>query len=294
MLIAKRKSKKMSSKKNSKGKNTKSSRPPSKLKLQIVSDLHLEFRPDDLDFLVPSAPILCLLGDICVIGTDEDFATYKRFIEHIYDKYDMIIHVPGNHEYYNKTQRGKDTNCTVDRINIRLKNYAKAKKKLHVLNNNMLKLKIGTQKYYIIGTTLWTYVNPKDYKTVQNAMNDYKYIHFRDAPSGAVRNYKVEDMQKLHKKAVSCIKRFMTIAKKAGAKCVLLTHHKAFREKTSVFSQAYESNLSELFTDPLALVAYGHTHKKFNGRVNKIKTVSNPRGYPGEKTKFNNKFTVTV
>jgi hypothetical protein len=38
-----------------------------------VSDLHLEFRKNDLTFLIPSAPILCLLGDICVLGDDSDF-----------------------------------------------------------------------------------------------------------------------------------------------------------------------------------------------------------------------------
>lgn len=283
-------SKKKKSSKMVKGGTRKRSK--SSLKLQIVSDLHLEFRPDDLDFLIPSAPVLCLLGDICVIGTDEDFDTYKRFINTIYDKYDIIIHVPGNHEYYNKTQRGKDTNCTMDKINARLRAYAKSKKKLHFLNNNMLKLQVGKHKYYLIGTTLWTYVNKKDHMTIQRAMNDYKYIHIRD--KDGVRNFRIGDMQTLHRKAVTCIKRFLTLGKKVGAKCVLLTHHKAFREKSDTFSQAYESDLAYLFNAPLSMVAHGHTHKAFNGRVNKIKTVSNPRGYPREKTKFNNSFSIYV
>lgn len=267
-------------------------RAKSSLKLQIVSDLHLEFRPDNLNFLVPSAPVLCLLGDICVIGTDEDFQTYKNFIETIYDNYDVIIHVPGNHEYYNRTQRGIDTNCTIEKIDARLRDYAKTKKKLHFLNNNMIKLQIGKIKYYLIGTTMWTYVNPENHSMIQNAMNDYKYIHVRE--NGQVRNFRISDMQKLHRKAVKCVKRFITLGKKAGAKCVLLTHHKAFREKTDSFSQAYESDLSYLFQEPVSLVAHGHTHKAFNGKVNKIRTVSNPRGYPQEKTKFNNKFAIYI
>lgn len=266
-----------------------------KLKLQIVSDLHLEFRPDDLNFIVPSAPILCLLGDICVVGTDEDFETYKRFIDTIYESFEIIIHVPGNHEYYNKTQSGKDTECTIDKVNSRLKNYAKTRPKLHVLINNMLKLKIEKTNYYIIGTTLWTYVNPKDYKSIQSAMNDYRYIHIRDKETARSRNYKIEDMQALHKRCVRCVKRFMAMAKKANAKCILLTHHKAFKENSDSFAQAYESDLvADLFVEPLVLTAYGHTHKKYNGFINKIKTVSNPRGYPGERTSFNPGFTVSV
>jgi predicted phosphodiesterase len=283
---------KRSQKKKSFEKMNGGNKSKSVLKLQIVSDLHLEFRPDDLDFLVPSAPVLCLLGDICVIGTDEDFETYKKFIDTIYDKYEIIIHIPGNHEYYNKTQRGKNTSCTMEKINERMKNYTKTKKKLHFLNNNMLKLQVGAKKFFLIGTAMWTYVDPKDYATIQNAMNDYKYIHVRD--KGTVRNFQVEDMQKLHRKAVACTKRFITMGKKAKAKCILLTHHKTFRTKTDTFSQAYESHLEYLYHDPVCLVAYGHTHKAHDGKVNKVRVVSNPRGYPREQTKFNNKFTVNV
>ena len=284
---------KKSRKSNTEKKMSSESKPTkSSLKLQIVSDLHLEFRPNDIDFLIPSAPVLCLLGDICVLGTEEDFNTYKRFINNIHDKYEIIIHVPGNHEYYNKTQNGKDVICTMDKINIKLKTFAKTIKNLHILTNNMLKLYVGKTKYYLIGSTMWTYVDVKDYTTIQNAMNDYKYIHVRD--KNIVRNFQVEDMQKLHKKSVSCVKKFINIGKKEKAKCVLLTHHKAFREKTDIFSQAYESNLSYLFDYPVVLAAYGHTHKAFNGKVNKIKTVSNPRGYPMEKTKFNNKFFISI
>lgn len=264
----------------------------SDLKLQIVSDLHLEFRPDDLDFLVPSAPILCLLGDVCVIGTNEDFKVYKKFIETIYDKYDLILHVPGNHEYYNQTMKGKDTNCTMERINLRLRNFAKKKAKLHILNNNMLRIKIGSQKYNIIGTTLWTYVKPEDYGEIQGHMNDYRYIHVRE--KGKPRGFKVKDMQALHKLAVSCIKRFVTISKKEGANCVLLTHHKPFVEKGDLFSQAYETDMMYMFGDPIRLIAYGHTHQALNKTIKGVKVISNPRGYPRQRTGFKSDFSIYV
>ena len=51
------------------------------LKIQIVSDTHLEFRGDNFKKLIkPSAPILFLLGDICACGESNDFDTYKKFI----------------------------------------------------------------------------------------------------------------------------------------------------------------------------------------------------------------------
>jgi 3',5'-cyclic AMP phosphodiesterase CpdA len=282
----------MSKKKSSKKMSGDTSRSKCGLKLQIVSDLHLEFRPDNLNFLIPTAPVLCLLGDICVIGTTEDFETYKKFIDVVYDQYEIIIHVPGNHEYYNKSQSGKDATFTVDRVNARLRKYAKGKKKLYILNNNMLKLKVDKINYYIIGTTLWTYVDPENYKKINNAMNDYKYIKWSE--KGKVRPFMVKDMQKLHKKAVSCIKRFITLAKKVDASVVLLTHHKFLRQKTDVFSTAYESDLAYLIKAPIKLAAYGHVHKNFNGRVNGVKVIANCRGYPSQHTKFNPKLSVYV
>ena len=273
-----------------------------RLKLQIVSDLHLEFRHNDLDFIVPSAPILCLLGDICVIGTD-DFEIYKRFIDIIYDKFAIILHVPGNHEYYT------DSEWTIDKINARLRGFAQTRPKLNILINGMARMRLGKELYYIVGSTLWTHIDEKDHAYIQSQMNDYSCIRMPVAarpasaprPTSALtarprpsRPFTVADMQKLHKKCVASIKRYIAMATQDGAKCVLLTHHKAFHEKKYHLHQAYESDLACLFADPVIAVAYGHTHRRFNGLVNKIHTVSNPRGYPGERTMFDPQFTISL
>ena len=51
------------------------------VKIQIVSDIHLEFRGENFNKIIkPSAPILCLLGDVCACGNDGDFLVYKKFV----------------------------------------------------------------------------------------------------------------------------------------------------------------------------------------------------------------------
>ena len=58
------------------------------LKIQIISDIHLEFHEHKknfrtLSFVKPSADILALLGDICCCASDADFAMYKKFISEL-------------------------------------------------------------------------------------------------------------------------------------------------------------------------------------------------------------------
>jgi predicted phosphodiesterase len=68
--------------------------------IQIMSDLHVEF-PTVLERLPPfevKAPVLALLGDIgCPGKTDK----YERFILSQADRFELVLVVAGNHEYYN-------------------------------------------------------------------------------------------------------------------------------------------------------------------------------------------------
>ena len=96
------------------------------MSFQIASDLHLEFRGENFRGLFkPSAPILLLLGDICACGTIADFKIYKAFIEYIAPKYKLIMHVPGNHEYYTAGNRKITHDDTVPGINKKIKYFLK-------------------------------------------------------------------------------------------------------------------------------------------------------------------------
>lgn len=277
------------------------------VKIQIVSDIHLEFRNYNFGKIIkPSAPILCLLGDICVCGTKDDWEKYKNFIKNLSPLFKYIIHVPGNHEYYTNN-RNITTEDTIQGIDNKLKRFSKAIPNLFFLNNTTLKLNINNKSYVFIGSTLWTHVEQKNRKYVENRMNDYSMIHFNNSkpknPTDILtwkptKKYTVDDMSKLHKKSVRYIIKELKNTKPRDI-VIILTHHKMYKSKppTDILSQAYESDLFTSVIKPqpnLKLIAYGHTHVRDDRLISRTRIVSNPKGYPNEPTKFNDAFVVQL
>ena len=69
-------------------------------KIQIVSDIHIEYKKEELnplDFFTPSAPYLILAGDI---GSFYKYDQLKDFLQKTCKLFDHVIYVLGNHEYY--------------------------------------------------------------------------------------------------------------------------------------------------------------------------------------------------
>lgn len=273
--------------------------------IQIVSDLHLEFRGLNFKTLIkPSADILFLLGDICVLGTQNDWALYQEFIKYISPKFKYIFHVPGNHEYYTSNRNITKEN-TVPGIDFKLKKFSKSVSNLFILNNNTTRLNIDKKTYVFIGSTLWTYIEPKHRKYIQNKMNDYAMIWvpnekskniFSRSPWKPYRHYTVDDMTKLHIKAVRYISKELKNIKPDEI-AILLTHHKPIRTKPTkdIITHAYETDLTNLIIKPpLSVACHGHTHEAMDIHVNGVHILSNPKGYIHERTNYKNSFIFTV
>lgn len=287
------------------------------VKIQIVSDIHLEFRDEQFSSLIkPSAPILCMLGDICVCGEDKDFAKFQQFIKYYRTKFQYIFHIPGNHEYYTTGNKNIKLRDTISYIDAKVRRFYKSldktvgvinpdgtkNGKVVFLNNNMTKLVINRKKYNFVGSTLWSFIDPKYKKAIQSRMNDYMQIYVpcikseKVASGNTVRRYRVDDMQKRFANSVNFIKRCMKNAKKNEV-YILLTHHKPIRDTPTkdVITQAYESDLANIIIkEPFSLAAHGHTHKRYDKRINGVRVVSNPKGYIGQQTKFNDTYVVSV
>jgi len=275
--------------------------------IQLVSDIHLEFRGDNFAGIIkPSAPILCLLGDICACGCESDYEVYKKFIHYLSGKFKYIFHVAGNHEYYTAGNKNITLKDTFPGINLKIKNFLKNYNNVFYLNNDTKKVKIKNKTYVFVGTTLWTGVRQQDRKKVGQSMNDYDNIYMPNPkPKGEipptwkpVRKYNIEDMSFYHKKGVRHI---LKSIKELDPKeiCVILTHHKPYRTQPieNILSQAYETDLiGKVIKLPLnvKLWGYGHTHVKDDIMINGVRVVSNPKGYPSQKTRYNNAFVVSV
>lgn len=258
------------------------------MKVQVCSDLHLEFwgKRKKYNFLKPTAEILILAGDICCLANDMDYELFVNFIMEIKDKYQAIIHVPGNHEYYIEDKSKYSIQQVAKKMNL----FQKKIKNYFYLDNGVYKFLHGKQKWWIIGSTLWTKIRKDCEKEAEDMMSDYRKIIISDESKRGYRKLKAADINTLHKKGKTYIKSQITRARKDGANVIVVTHHKPFSEKCiadrGLEEQCYESNQAECMVQPVKYWFYGHTHEPCNKKIGSCRVVSNPKGYPYQNTKF--------
>lgn len=230
------------------------------LRLQLVSDLHLEFlNKEQVEELADrisyntSADVLILSGDICSLSSKFIDSLYT-FLDVIEDSYPDIIYVLGNHEYYGTSKQ------EVHELEHKLKGYYF---NFHILENESVVLKDTT--FY--GTTLW-FEETVETSLMRYSLNDYKYI--KDfTPDVWCR------------KALSYIRNIPD----SESKKVLITHHVPH---SRFISPKYVGNkmncfyLNEIgkYLNKFDLVTFGHSHDSVNYQFSdRTLAMSNPRGY---------------
>ncbi len=242
------------------------------MKILIYSDLHLEFA----DFQPPATEcdLVVLAGDISVRSRGVTWAN---------DTFNCpVIYVCGNHEFY----KGH-----IDRTLTKMRDAAA--ERVHILENQSLI--IGDTRFLV--ATAWTdFTATGDYRVAMRVcaewMNDFKRIRIGEGysklrPADLIaRNITTRDF-------------LMTeLAKDFVGKTVVITHHCPIRE---VAGNGHEGHLgAAYFNEWHELVAladvwiFGHTHYVVDTIVSGCRVISNPRGYPGERTGFSPDFTIEV
>jgi predicted phosphodiesterase len=262
--------------------------------VQYSSDLHLEFRPIDQIpkiFKNVGADVLILAGDICAISDTDDYKKFLRLLEYYHTRYKYIFHIAGNHEGYCVSRPTKEK-C-IDNMHRTFKSLTKIFPNYLYLNCDMVTVTIDKKPYTFIGATLWTKVEPNDWASVEARMNDYAHLYtYKD---GKCIKFTIEEMQKLHKKHTTFIKRALAVAK---GTCILITHHKPVGDTPdnmrTVFTQAYETNITDIITPNVKAVIFGHTHVKYDKTIKGVRYLSNPMGYPGQHTKYQPSNTIEI
>ncbi len=242
------------------------------VKLQIVSDLHLEHRSLKFeDVLVAphnGANVLALLGDIGSPLSNSD--VLERFLRECSERYLVVLYVAGNHEYYN--QNGIDiasVNACVESLCSRFGN-------VHFLNNRVITI----HDVCFIGTTLWSHVPLQHKQEVENYLNDYRLIFKSNQ-----QRITVEDTNAEFEKNKNFIENAVLNALNSGLKPVVLTHHTPSFFKTSAArfegkptTHAFSTQLS-CPAGAIRLWCCGHTHFNFHHSVEGYELISNQYGY---------------
>lgn len=239
------------------------------MKIQLASDLHLEFLRNLLpnERMIdpaPGADILVLAGDI---GTGAE--AIKLFADWTEKTGAAVIFVAGNHEFYGhvieptrEKMREAATQCGI-----------------HFLENE--RVDIGGVRF--LGATLWTdyLLNPflsqkQSMLYAEKSLNDHGLIR-----TGR-HNFSAQDA--LHRHMVSRAWLAEELARPFDGKTVVVTHHGCHplsvhaRYATSDINAAFVSDLSDLMPG-VDLWLHGHVHDSFDYQVGRCRVVANPAGY---------------
>ena len=235
------------------------------MKLQILSDIHLEFE----HFEIPKtdADVVILAGDTGVGTAGLEWVEVSALTK-------PVIYINGNHEYYRHAHPKL----------VRKMREMELGPEVHFLEKN--ECTIGDVRF--LGSTLWTDFNlqgniPLASLDAGSVMNDFKLI--RNSSRGYSK-FHPNDSLVIHRESVYWLEKCL---QETTQKTVVVTHHAPSIKSIpgqylgSNLNPAFASDLSELIlTYQPDLWIHGHIHSSSNYYIGKTRVICNPRGYPRE------------
>jgi Icc-related predicted phosphoesterase len=256
------------------------------MRLQILSDLHVDAGGLHRPQLAPAVDVLVVAGDVCA-GTEAGFQVLRQYVPAT----TPIIMVLGNHEFYGF---GFAQELARARASARAHN-------IDLLENDTAI--IGTARF--VGATLWT-----DYelfgadhrddcmRTAAMGLNDHRLIGLTTG-GRSDRRFQPHDALALHQQSRTYLHE--TLAIPHAGPTVVVTHHAphtnsvAAPYRNSLLSAAFVSDLSDLIdAHQPKLWVHGHTHTSFDYHVGNTQIICNPAGYGRENPAFDPALVIEV
>lgn len=233
-------------------------------RLQIVSDLHLEFYEDGGMALLSAglswdqdAEALVLAGDIGAAGGG--LGALEKAFRFLAGRFPRVMYVPGNHEFYG---------CEATAALEQLRALAAAIPNLTLLEPGVV-ADVGGRR--VIGATLW-FAETRSARVMERTLADFRAI-------GGFKPW-VYEQNRAHVA-------WLTDAVREGD--VVVTHHLpspgsiAPRFANDPTNCYFLCNLSSTILNRRpALWAHGHTHESCDYELYRTRIVANPYGYPHE------------
>lgn len=281
------------------------------MKIQLVSDLHLEFEDINIKNEL-GADVLVLSGDICVAEDlyKQDFRTlsldtmpvegygrakrairYRDFFSRVSFQFPHVIYIMGNHEHYHGTF---DTSREVLQNMLNIMNIHN----VYILDNDIKDID-GVR---FVGGTLWTDCNKGDPLTqyhLEQAMNDFRVIRVKREQYRKFMPKETIDEHIRTKKYISLI-----LEETPDDMPVVVCGHHApssmsiaeqYKNDT-LMNGGYYSDLGDFILDrpKIRVWTHGHMHQSFDYMIGGCRVVCNPRGYHDENRSFDPNFVVEV
>ena len=237
------------------------------MRIQLASDLHLEFLarhfPDER-LIAPAsqADVLVLAGDIGLVTTAVDL--FKDWPV-------PVLYVAGNHEGYHECWEA---------VQEQLTDKARGTS-VRVLERKAVDF--GGVRF--LGCTLWTdyrlggtHTQAQLMENARRCLHDHRVIQTRDGgrflPADALRD---------HERSRAWLRE--ELCRPYDGTTVVITHHGPHplsvhpRYAGDITSAAFVSDLTEL-VQKADFWLHGHVHDSFDYHVGRCRVVSNPQGYP--------------
>lgn len=249
------------------------------MRLQIMSDLHLDHSGGEPPPLAEGVDMVLVAGDTC-----EGLVKAVEHLRRAYPAPTEVVMVAGNHELWSKKldfeEHWGQGHVAAERHGVRL------------LENSVETVK-GVR---LLGCTLWT-----DYElfgarlrnvamhAAADAMLDHRRIKWSRNPW---QRFRPAEARILHHQSRSFFE--LELAKPHDGPTVCITHHAvtleavapAFRD--TIITAAYASDMSSMIdTFQPDLIVSGHTHYSMDLTCGGTRLLSNPAGYSGENRSFN-------
>lgn len=241
------------------------------IRIQYVSDLHLEF-PQNRQWieehpLEVTGDILLIAGDTAYLdlpdSKNDTYSAYK-FWDWASKHYNQVIVCLGNHDFYGYYDLHAMPNgfCKQIRHNI------------HAYYNSVVNL----DGIDIIVSTLWSKIEPYDAFLTERNVSDFYRIMYEG------HRLTADDFNKEHERCLAFIQQ--AISESDAKKIIVLTHHVPTQLCTAAEFQ--NSTINGAFTVELATFIsnnridywiYGHSHRNIKAQIGDTLILSNQLGY---------------
>lgn len=262
------------------------------MKIQIFSDLHLEFGDyhprisDDVD-------VVLFAGDVDV--QQRSIAWLEKVHKQCHHS-PYFLYICGNHEFY-----GQIFPSVIRSLKYKIHNP-----KIILLENESITIK-GVQ---FICSTLWTdfYLfgdQELDELVASQMMNDYHKITFYQESENRLRPLQPTDIAEHHKTSLVYIEQ--QLKESTANKIVLMTHHAPSLEsvpadnRDNLVYAAYASHLEHVCQQRNGMAIptiwiHGHIHQSQDYYINHTHVIANPRGYVGykENPEFKDQYVIEL